>query len=59
VLGEQARAQMVAALAAVDYVVIWRRPELDSLFEALQPDRVERSVPGERNIIEEVRRRYT
>ena len=57
-LAEQARAQMVAALGAVDYVLIWGQPDLDPLLELLQPDQVERNTPGERNIIGEVIERH-
>ncbi len=37
VLGEQARAQLVAALAAVDYVTIFEEPNVEPLLEALRP----------------------
>lgn len=58
VLGQDARALMVAALAAVDYVVVCSEAELESLAAGLSPARLERSIPGERNIIEEVRARH-
>lgn len=54
ILDQRARAQLVAALAAVDYVVIWNDASLDALATRLRPDRVEH-VPDERNIIEEIR----
>ena len=57
VLPEQARAQLVAALAAVDHVILWPGPKLDSLIEQLQPERVGYAGRNERNIIEEVLRR--
>ncbi len=38
VLGEQARAQLVAALAAVEYVVIFDEPNVEALLRALRPD---------------------
>ncbi len=57
VLAQQARAQMVAALAAVDYVVICSSADLDLLASRLRPDRLEHAA-GERNIIEEVRERH-
>ena len=38
VLGEQARAQLVAALRDVDYVVIFPEPDVASLLEELRPD---------------------
>lgn len=37
VLDEQARAQLVAALAAVDYVTIFSEPTVEPLLEALRP----------------------
>ena len=57
VLNQQARAQMVAALAAVDYVLIWPEASLDSLVERLQPDQVEHASDG-RNIIGEILDRH-
>ena len=57
VLPELARAQLVAALAAVDYVLIWRDPSLESLLNRLHPHRVEHA-PDERNIIVEIQKRY-
>ncbi len=57
VLPEQARAQLVAALAVVDHVLIWPQPSLDGLLECLHPDRVEH-VSDERNIIGEVLDRH-
>jgi len=38
ILSEQARAQIVAALAAVDYVVIFGEPNVEALLGALRPD---------------------
>jgi len=58
ILPEQARAQLVAALAVVDHVLIWPRARLDSLVEILRPERVEHAGRGERNIIEEVLARH-
>ncbi len=37
-LPEQARAELVAALAAVDYVLIFDEPNVEALLESLQPD---------------------
>jgi D-glycero-beta-D-manno-heptose 1-phosphate adenylyltransferase len=38
ILPEQARAELVAALAAVDYVVIFSEPNVENLLEDLRPD---------------------
>jgi rfaE bifunctional protein nucleotidyltransferase chain/domain len=38
ILDENARAQLVAALRAVDYVVIFDEPNVESLLEDLRPD---------------------
>jgi rfaE bifunctional protein nucleotidyltransferase chain/domain len=38
ILDEQARAQLVAALRDVDYVVIFPEPNVESLLEDLRPD---------------------
>jgi rfaE bifunctional protein nucleotidyltransferase chain/domain len=38
ILDEQARAQLVAALRAVDYVVLFDEPSMETLLEALRPD---------------------
>jgi D-glycero-beta-D-manno-heptose 1-phosphate adenylyltransferase len=38
ILTERARASLVAALAAVDYVVIFDEPNVESLLRELQPD---------------------
>lgn len=57
ILGEQARARMVAALAAVDYVVIWREEDLNPLQRRLQSDPVEVALAEEGNIIAEVLKR--
>ena len=38
ILGEQARAQLVAALRAVDYVVLFDEPNVEALLETLRPD---------------------
>jgi rfaE bifunctional protein nucleotidyltransferase chain/domain len=37
ILAEDARAELVAALAAVDYVVIFEEPTVEPLLEALRP----------------------
>lgn len=57
VLSAQARAQLVAAFGAVDYVLIWPSASLDLLIERLRPGRVEH-VSEERNIIEEIVARH-
>ena len=57
VLGEQARAQLVAALAAVDYVIIWPEARLDGLLDRLHPDCLEHAA-DERNIIGEILERH-
>ena len=38
ILGENARAQLVAALRCVDYVVLFAEPNVESLLEDLRPD---------------------
>lgn len=38
ILNEGARAELVAALRAVDYVVLFHEPNVESLLEFLQPD---------------------
>lgn len=38
ILGEQARAQLVAALRCVDYVILFADPNVEGLLEALRPD---------------------
>jgi D-glycero-beta-D-manno-heptose 1-phosphate adenylyltransferase len=38
ILDEQARAQLVAALRAVDYVVLFDEPSVEALLETLRPD---------------------
>jgi rfaE bifunctional protein nucleotidyltransferase chain/domain len=38
ILDEQARAQLVAALRAVDYVVLFDEPNVETLLETLRPD---------------------
>jgi rfaE bifunctional protein nucleotidyltransferase chain/domain len=38
ILDEQARALLVAALRAVDYVIIFSEPNVEKLLEELQPD---------------------
>lgn len=38
ILGENARALLVAALRAVDYVVLFSEPSVESLLEDLRPD---------------------
>jgi D-glycero-beta-D-manno-heptose 1-phosphate adenylyltransferase len=38
ILDEQARAQLVAALRCVDYVIIFAEPDVNQLLEELRPD---------------------
>jgi rfaE bifunctional protein nucleotidyltransferase chain/domain len=38
ILDEQARAQLVAALRSVDYVVLFAEPNVEALLEELRPD---------------------
>jgi rfaE bifunctional protein nucleotidyltransferase chain/domain len=38
ILDENARAQLVAALRSVEYVVLFREPNVESLLEELRPD---------------------
>lgn len=38
ILAEEARAQLVAALCAVDYVVLFNEPNVEPLFSKLRPD---------------------
>src|SRR5229473_4029621 len=38
ILGENARAQLVAALRCVDYVVVFAEPNVEALLEKLRPD---------------------
>ena len=38
ILAQQARAELVAALAAVDYVVVFDEPDVNALLAALRPD---------------------
>jgi rfaE bifunctional protein nucleotidyltransferase chain/domain len=38
ILGEKARAQLVAALRSVDYVVLFSEPSVESVLEDLRPD---------------------
>ena len=38
ILDESARAQLVAALRCVDYVVLFPEPDVEALLEALRPD---------------------
>lgn len=38
ILDENARAQLVAALRSVDYVVLFAEPNVEALLEALRPD---------------------
>jgi len=38
ILDEQARAKLVAALRAVDYVVLFDEPNVEALLETLRPD---------------------
>ena len=52
VLAEEARAQLVAALRAVDHVLIWPRSRIEELREQLQAARVETVPDPARNIIE-------
>jgi D-glycero-beta-D-manno-heptose 1-phosphate adenylyltransferase len=58
VLAEQARAQLVAALRAVDYVVVWPESRLGELREQLQVARIETVPLAGRNIIGEVLDRH-
>jgi bifunctional ADP-heptose synthase (sugar kinase/adenylyltransferase) len=53
ILPERARAQLVAALGTVDYVVLWPEAALGALAARLGVARIEQ-VPEERNIIEEI-----
>jgi bifunctional ADP-heptose synthase (sugar kinase/adenylyltransferase) len=57
ILREQARAQLVAAVAGVDYVVICRQAEIEPLIARLQPDQVAHAAE-ERNIIGLIRNRH-
>jgi bifunctional ADP-heptose synthase (sugar kinase/adenylyltransferase) len=57
-LGEQARSQLVAALKAVDHVLIWPSGQMDELRQQLGVERVEQVPRGARNIIEEVLERH-
>ncbi|MBI3698526.1 MAG: hypothetical protein HY238_27250 [Acidobacteria bacterium] len=57
ILNPQARALLVAALACVDYVLVWPQSSLDSVLQDLRPARVEQ-VPDERNIIVEIQKRH-
>jgi bifunctional ADP-heptose synthase (sugar kinase/adenylyltransferase) len=54
ILPERARAQLAAALGVVDYVVIGGGAELDRIVEALQPEKIERDVAPERDMVREV-----
>jgi rfaE bifunctional protein nucleotidyltransferase chain/domain len=38
ILDEQARAQLVASLRAVDYVVVFKEQSVESLLESFRPD---------------------
>jgi len=58
VLAEQARAQLVAALRAVDYVLVWPESRLGELREQLQVARIEPVPRAGRNIIGEVLERH-
>ena len=57
ILSASARAQMVAALASVDYVLLWPDSSLDRLLSELHPDQAEH-VPEGRNIIGEILDRH-
>lgn len=63
VLSSRARAELVAALAVVDYVVTAEAGEIEGLLAALQPDglyRTEAADEGrQRQLIEHVQRRHT
>jgi bifunctional ADP-heptose synthase (sugar kinase/adenylyltransferase) len=64
VLGARGRAEMAAALAMVDYVVIAENgPALEALLAALEPDAIVRLEPADelrmRRLIEHVHRRHT
>ena len=58
VLAEQARAQLVAALRSVDYVLVWPEPRLGELREQLKVAQVARVPDAGRNIIGEVLDRH-
>jgi bifunctional ADP-heptose synthase (sugar kinase/adenylyltransferase) len=58
VLSEPARAQLVAALRAVDYVLIWPESRLGELRDQFQVDRIEPVPLAGRNIIGEVLDRH-
>ncbi len=58
VLAEQARAQLVAALRAVDYVLVWPESRLGELRDQLQVARIEPAPAAGRNIIGEVLDRH-
>jgi len=57
-LDEQSRAQMVAALACVDFVLIWPEPELEALQQRLRPDRVEPLGSAEPDLAGAVLKRF-
>jgi bifunctional ADP-heptose synthase (sugar kinase/adenylyltransferase) len=57
ILGERARAALVAGLGVVDHVVLWRSPEIESLAAEIHPDRAEHA-PDARNIIGEILERH-
>ena len=58
VLSEQARAQLVAALRAVDYVLVWPESRLGELRDQLQVARIEPVPLAGRNIIGAVLERH-
>jgi len=62
-LNTRARAEMVAALAMVDYVVSLEEPHIESLLAAFPPDRIVRLEAAHqqhmRELIEHVRRRQS
>ena len=62
-LGARARAELVAALAMVDYVVSLEEPHIESLLATFPPDRIVRLEAAHqqhmRELIEHVRRRQS
>jgi glycerol-3-phosphate cytidylyltransferase-like family protein len=61
-LSQHSRAELVAALRAVDYVVVAADSDLSGLFDLLRPSRVARLETADlhrrHELIEEVRRRH-
>jgi bifunctional ADP-heptose synthase (sugar kinase/adenylyltransferase) len=58
ILPAHARAQLVAALRVVDYVLVWPQERRFELCEGLQIERLEEAPAGSRNIIGEVLERH-